>query len=410
MTAAEDSDLYVSVNGLPCSWARVTVGYVGPWQAEVRLSSDAALPARCVVRIGELSLTGSPVPELDGTYALQRTARIIGGAGGWGRDVPALGYHNDAGVKALLVAQDAARVVGETLGIFTPTKERIGPDYARQAGPASRALVDVVGGAAWWVDYAGVTQVGPRPSSAPDAATYTVLAYDPAERTATVTADDPSLITVGATLAEGLDEPGTVRELEIVAGGEDKLRIHVWLGGTGQASGRLAGLITAITETITSQRLFGVYRYRVVSQAADDRVDMQALDPDLPDLRAISPWPGIPGARAKITPGGEALVMFAGGDRAAPLVMGYAHYGASGYTPVSLTLGGDSGSPAARKGDTVKVTLPPGTLNGTFQGNPITGVITWNNATADGTVTSGSSVVFIAPTITAPAPLDGDAP
>jgi hypothetical protein len=415
---------YVSVSGMPCTSAKVTVGYAGPWTAEVRLGVDGAIPDRCELKIGNLTLVGAPLREMDGTHALQRHARIVGGAAGWGRDVAKKGYHNDAGVKARLVVEDAAREVGEQLGTFIPTRERIGIDYARQAGPASRALIDAIGGAAWWVDYAGLTQVGPRTLTTPDEATYTVLAFNPAERTGTLTADDPSTIQVGAQISNGIDVPGIVRELEIVAGGEDKLRINIWLGGTAQDPGRLAGLMTTITTALATQRLFGVYRYRVVQQSGDDRVDLQAIETGLPDLRAISAWPGIPGARATITPGGEALVMFIGGDRAQPIVMGYAHYGAAGFAPVSLTLGGNSGEPAARKGDAVAaggpLTLatfwppllppntvpPPAMICGTpywvsFDGNKPTAA---SAAGLSGKVTTGSSIVKIAPVIPVPTP------
>lgn len=408
---------YVSVSGMPCTSARVLVGYAGPWTAEVRLGVDGEIPDRCTLQIGALTLVGAPLREMDGTHALQRHARIVGGAAGWGRELRVKGYHNDAGVKARLVVEDAAREVGEELGGFIPTRERIGIDYARQAGQASRALIDAVGGAAWWVDYAGLTQVGPRALTTPDEATYTVLSFNPSERTATLTADDPSTIQVGAQISNGIDRPGIVRELEIVAGGEDKLRINVWLGGTAQDPGRLAGLMTSITGALATQRLFGVYRYRVVGQSGDDRLDLQAIDAGLPDLRAISPWPGVPGVRADITPGGEALVMFASGDRAQPLVLGYAHYGAAGYVPIGLTLGGQSGAPAARKGDSVSsggpgttVTfwppaLPPNTtpfppmLTGTpywvsFNGTKPTAALA---AALSGKITTGSSVVDIAP-------------
>lgn len=373
------TDLYVAVNGISCAHVRLTVPNAGPWQADVELSDPAALTNPCELRLGALRLTGTAIPEADGTYALQRRARIVGGAGGWSRAVTARGYHNDAGVKARLVVEDVARDIGERLGTFIPARERIGSDYARQAGPASRALVDAIGGASWWVDYDGVTQVGPRQLTTPDAATYVVLSYDPKERAATLTADDPATIAIGAQLSNGLDQPGTVRELELVAGGEDGLRFYVWLGGAPRSGGRLASIVSSLVNTLATQRLWGVYRYRVVDQSlVDDRLDLQSIDPALPDLRSIAPWPGIPGVRAIIAPGGEALVMFAGGDRAQPLVMGYAHYGADGYAPVSLTLGGDAGMAAARLGDSVTVTLPGG-------------------ATAAGFITGGSSIVKIAP-------------
>jgi hypothetical protein len=307
------------------------------------------------------------------------------------------GYHNDAGVKALLVAQDAAREVGETLGSFAPTSERVGADYAREAGLASTALSRVIGpGAAWWVDYAGVTQVGQRPSSVLPGASYQVLDFNPSERTATLLADDPTRVTVGATIVDGIDQPSVVRELEITASGDGPLRIHVWLGGEAQQPGRLAALIESLVRRAMDTQLFGVYRYRVVLRTSDDRLDLQAVDLGLglPDLRSIPIWPGVAGVRIQPTVGTQALVMFAEGQRSRPVVVSFAPVGSDSFAPVALVVGGATGEPAARKGD--KETLPSGEFSGTISGNPASGTITF---TAQGTIATGSSVVKIAPAL-----------
>jgi len=389
------NDAYVTVDGQPVPWIRVTVGYAGPWQAEVHVSTPDALGKPCTIKIGPLTLIGTPLAAMDGTYAAQRHTRIVGGAGAWGAAVPAAGYHNDAGIKARLIADDVARAIGETIGQFVPAAERIGVDYARPAGTASSVLTAIIGNAAWWVDYQGVTHVGPRPATTVDPDLYTVLSYDPAERTATLQTDDPASIPVGATIAEGLDVPGVVRELEIIASGEESMRVNVWLGGTAQDGARLAGLLASITRRVAADRLWGVYRYRVVSQATDGRLDLQAVQQaaGLPDLRAITVWPGTAGTWAKVTPGSEALVMFVAGDRAQPLVMALGPYGQGGFAPVELTLGGPVGPYAARVGDAVA--LPVGT---TFTAT-IGGVSTVCTVTAwggNGTISTGSSKVKIA--------------
>jgi hypothetical protein len=406
--------VYASVNGRPTSLVRVTVGYVGPWTAEVALPDAAPLGVPTTVRIGGLTLVGTPLAGQDGTYAEQRKARIVGGAAAWSRDVERRGYHNDAGVKASLVAADLARELGETLGEFVPRVERVGVDWVREAGSGSTALDAVVGGVAWYVDYDGVTRVGARPAHTPDPGSYTVLSYDPAANTATLTADDPGVVRVGSTLAQGLDQPGTVRELEIVAGGEDKLRVNVWLGGAAQAPGRLAGLFTAIARRATDDRLYGAYRYRVVSQATDDRVDLQAVDVELglPDLRAITLWPGVSGVRIRIGLGELVLVVFAEGYRSRPLVVSYA----PGVAPLGLVVGGTEGEPAARKGDVVACApvlgaAPPataqtitlagagqgvGTYTFTFGPVAVPGSPTPANVLL-GKIVEGSSIVSIAP-------------
>ena len=384
---------YVTANGHTCVHAKVTVGYVGPWTAELHMPDAAELGDQVTLRIGPLTLVGAPVPDMQGTYGEQRWIRIAGGAAGWSRPIGPLGYHNDAGVKALLVAQDAAREVGETLGTFVPARERIGSDFAREAGPASRALSRAIGSAAWWVDYAGVTQVGPRPERALQAATYTVLSFDPAERTAVLIADDPTTIQVGATLTDGIDRPSVIREMEITASGDEPLRFHVWLGGTEQQPGRLATLLEGIVQRAMDAQLFGVYRYRVVQRGGDDRLDLQAVDTTrgLPDLRSITVMPGITATRSLVTPGGIVLVQFCEGDRARPVVVSCAAYGTEGFAPSD----GGTAHRAAREGDEVKIDLPHGVAPS--GGGPIV----WSphtpaDPTATGVITKGSAVVYIA--------------
>lgn len=404
-----DQQLYVSVNGHPCSIARLTVGYGGPWQCEVELPYDDVLTHPTTVQLGALTLTGTPLPSADGTYATQRRARVVGGAAAWANTVPRKGYHNDAGVKAREVAQDAARECGETLGSFTPARERIGADFAREQGPASGALEAVIGATSWWVGYDGITNVGVRPAHLPPASTYTVLSYNPAARTATLTTDDPGNVRVGSTLVEGLDVPAVVRELEIVAGGEDGLRIHVWLGGAGQDAGRLAALLTSVIQRTTAAQLPCVYRYRVVSQANDERLDLQAVDTTLglPDLRAITPCPGVAGVHGVVPIGGQVLVMFAEGDRSRPFVVAYAPFGADGFVPT----GQSTGARAARVGDAVSsggagtlITfgpVPAGAPTPMFLGAPY--LVSFNGtpptpllaARLAGAITKGSSLVLI---------------
>src|SRR4051794_7001796 len=185
-------DAYVTVNGARVRRMGLTVGNVGAWVADVDFEGDPKISGGATIKIGEgLGLKGTIVTARSGTFGSQYRARIVAGAGAWANLLTPKQYHNDAGVKAQLVAADAARELGESLGTFVPTQERVGLDYVRQAGPGSRVLEDVVGGAPWWVDYDGVTHVGQRPSSALASAAYQVLAFDPRDRIATLAVPDP---------------------------------------------------------------------------------------------------------------------------------------------------------------------------------------------------------------------------
>lgn len=395
------TDAYASLNGEACAQVALRVPAIGPWSAEVDFSADGAVSDPCVLKLGPtLQLTAAIVSEQAGVFGLQRKLRLVGGAGGWRQRVEPKAYHNDAGIKALSVAQDAARLVGETLGDFVPARERIGNDYVRSDRLAAHVLEDVIGaGVGWWVGFDGRTNVGQRPTAAALATdAYQVLAYDPRARVITLSCDDPAQIQIGTIIAgPSLPEPQVIREFEVQVNAQS-VRILAWTGGGDQSVGRLAELWRALTDRLADAALFGLYRYRVVSMAGDGRVSLQAVRKaaGLPDIEPVAQWPGVAGTHAELAPGAEVLVAFIEGDRTQPIVTHYAGKGGAGFVPVSLTLGGSVGAPAARQGDTVEVVLPAGAFAGTINGLTASGVVTWLLPKALGIITSGSGKVKVA--------------
>lgn len=324
---------------------RVHVPSNGPWFADVDFEQAPELTGAVTLRLGELELHGTIDPRYDGTRGLQRFTRIVAGAGAWATLLRARAYHSDAGVRAITVAQDAAREIGEQLGGFTPAVDPVGVDYVRQSGPAARVLEDVIGGAQWWVDYDGVTQVGTRPSSQPTPDTYEVLDYQPRDRVVLLAVDDLGAVTIGATLSERLDAPQVVRELELLVEPEG-VRVRAWCGGTGTPLGRLIALMRSIVRRELDDRLHGLWRYRVVSMDPPSaeppraRVQLQAISSaaGLPDILPISMRPGVAGVHAELAAGTEVLVAFVEGDRTRPVIVGFAGLEGPGWSPERLTL------------------------------------------------------------------------
>jgi hypothetical protein len=395
------TEAFATANGHKLASCRINVGNVGPWDADCVLTDAArelAPGSRVEIVIGKTSFRGTIVDGLDGTFGLQHRFVAAAGGDGWGKDVEPKGYHNDAGVKARLVAEDLAREVGETLGNFVPANERIGAHFVRTGRfAASAVLSSVIGdGVAWWVDYNGLTQVGLRPEA--PAGKCDLLAFNPRTRIATLHVDDPAAVGVGSILDdEKLDAAYVVRGLEIRVS-EDEFRVVAWTGGSPTNPSRLAGLLTRIARRATDGPLWGKYRYRVVSQAGDGRVELQAVRAaaGLPDAKLVAQWPGVPGAYAELQPGAECLVEFIEGDAAQPIVTGFAGPGGVGFVPAGLTLGGTDGSPAARIGDVVEVLLPPATATGVIGSAPFTGVIVFASPKTLGQISSGSSKVKVA--------------
>lgn len=392
--------LTASLNGKAVESLTVWVSNVGAWQADIDMAeADAPALGMVTITVGTLTLVGTIAQEYSGTHVGRAKLKVIAGAGGWRRTIAARAYHNDAGVRAALVAEDAAREAGETLGAFIPAADRMGTDYVRDQGHAVKALEAAAGGASWWVDYMGTTHVGPRDAFALATNAYHITSFDARARTVTLGTVDPGAVQIGAILTEHLDSPGVIREMILTADSEG-LRIKAWLG-LSDSMGKLATIFRELARRATEDRLTGLYRYRIVRVAVDKRLDLQVVrkQTGLPDLTTASTMPGVPGAYVDPTPGSEVLVAFIDGDKTQPIVTHYSGSDRAGFVPVGLTLGGTSGAPAARQGDTVDVLLPPvAALVGTIEGvGPVTGTLTFTTPKTVGIISGGSTKVKVAP-------------
>lgn len=325
-----------TINGQRCTSVRVFVPHTGPWFADVTVDGALGLTGRVTLAYGPLSLVGTIDPAMDGSKSDQQITRVVAGGGGWSRALLPKPYANDSGVKGLLVAQDAAREAGETLGTFTSVVPIVGTAYVRQSGSAARALEDVAGATPWWVGYDGVTQVAVRPSLPAAVGTYEVLDFQPRDHLVELALDDMTQVQIGSVLTDRLDAPQTVRGIEIRIDGETA-RMIAWCGLSGRD--RVAELVRSIARRANDDRLYGKYRYRLVAMQAD-RVQLQAVNRTLglPDIQPVAMWPGVAGAHAVLTPGAELFVEFEEGSRAKPIVTGFVGKGGPGHVPVSLAI------------------------------------------------------------------------
>lgn len=326
----------IAVGGVPAISISLHVPSIGPWWADCILETASDVSGRVSIEIGDTwTLSGTAI--VTGTFAEQRLVRVVAGAGAWGTLLAASAYHSDGGVSARRVATDAAETVGEVIGTFAPTRPTIENDYVRIAGPAVRALEDVIGTASWWVDFEGSTIVGTRETSTPEPGSYELLEYDPINRVATLGANDLSALTIGTILAtdERLVESQTIRELRFEIAGDDA-RVYATCGDS-DVLGRIAKALRAIARRAVDDRFYAPLRYRVIRRTGD-RVELQGVSPGAPDISPISMSPGLAGGHSDLSLGTIVLVSFVEGLRSMPIVTHFAGKDGTGFVPVNTTI------------------------------------------------------------------------
>jgi hypothetical protein len=355
------TEFFATVAGYPAQKLDVYVPQVGVWYVDAVLEDgEAALRGYVLVQIGTLRLRGTVVDASAGAFVLQRSLRIVGGAGGWGKLLPPLGYHTDDGVSPLEVARDAARDCGETLGAFEA--DLLPADFIRRMGPGSAVLERLAGSRQWWVDPDGVTHVGTRAESTPPDGSYSTLTYSPLQRTAWLACDDPAVLWIGSRLTDRMSAPQVVRDLEIhVDAGQ--MRVKAYVGGDASDGSRLGRALDAILAQRESKRLYGTYRYRVYSDPGDGSLNLQVVRPlaGLPDVIPALQSAGIAGALSSLRPGELVRVAFDEGDPCLPYVASYTQGDSAGVAPIArqadMTLWGGPG---------MTITLSPGPIDGGF--------------------------------------------
>lgn len=143
--------------------ARITLPASGCWVADVYFADETAVAATGVLRVETLSLVGTVLRGA--AFAGARSARIVGGYGGWRRPLPALPYAKPQGVRLATVIGDAAAAVGERVNLLgSYATQVLGQRWVRAAARASLVLSQTVQ-RAWWVAPDGVTQIGERPTA-----------------------------------------------------------------------------------------------------------------------------------------------------------------------------------------------------------------------------------------------------
>lgn len=325
-----------TLNGHRVTSARATIPAWGRWYADVSIDVEATLTGAATLKIADLTLVGT---VLTGGPAKGRSHfRIVAGAGGWGRTLPRKSYTNDAGVKLATVLGDAAKEAGEMLDLGARSADRVGPNWVRDDGPASR-LLEQLASESWYIDEAGVTRLGRRPTVR-YALPSTHGPLDLARRTVTIAAESIATILPGV-VVEGIEACDVEHEVT-----PDGLRSTIW-GATSTGPSRSLAAIGAILDQHDPFRKYrGQYEYRVVLRS-DKRLDLQPVrvSTRMPDLRRVMIRPGVPGFEAEAAIGSRVLVGFVDADPSRPVVLAFEDSEGEGFVPdsVNVRAGGQVG-------------------------------------------------------------------
>lgn len=331
-----------TLNGFSVLSCRLHVPAWGPWYAEAEIDRPEALAGAVTLVLADTTWRGTVLSG--GPWAGRARYRLVGGAGGWGRTIPSVSYANDLGVKLAGVFGDAARACGETLGALPAGAT--GPAYVRPVGPASSAL-EQLAAEQWYVDAAGVTQLGRRP-----ARTYTGpatrLRTDLAGGSIELAALELAPLVPGAVVdgIEALDVEHTLSDA--------KLRTRLWGRGGGAYAQSLPASLRAIVDALTRRHRFAApYEYRVVERVGE-RYSLQPVRVSLgmPTLRGVRVRPGVAGAIGDAALGSLVLVAFVNGEPSRPVVTAFDDPESPGFETTKIRFGeAGAADPLVRKSD-----------------------------------------------------------
>jgi hypothetical protein len=321
---------FSTLGGVPCTRMRGQSPAWGRFWADVELAEAETLTGAQSLVVADMTQAVTVVSGgvVDGVARY----RCVAGAGGWGKALPKRPpYNNDAGIRASTIIRDAAADCGEKVGTLPTTI--FGPHYARIAGEAASSVLNFAAPNAWYIDLAGVTQFGARPSVTYTGAgtrTRTDLAVGVVE----LAVDEIENLVPGVSV-DG--HPNAVDvEYELTP---DRLVVRLYFAR--QLDRRLAAFKAIFDALYPRLRYLGTWDYRVVTQNGK-RLNLQParVSTGMPDLSNVPVRPGVSGFRSEVALGELVLVTFSdGGDPTRPNVFAHDHADSPSWFPTLVEFG-----------------------------------------------------------------------
>ena len=309
----------------------VTIPYYGTWTADLVFALADSFPERGVLQIGDLQLFGTIVREA--TFAGGRSARLVGGYGGWRKSISSSGYSHEAGIRKSTILKDAADACGERISV--DRDDIIGTSWIREEAEAERTL-HLLTDNQWWIDGSGVTQTKQRDTKA-IASPFTVVSWSGGKGKFEIATESVSDWLPGRTFtAPNIDGTHSIGSSSISISDDGKLRIVV-LNAQDKADRLKEDIRKLIRSEIAPLTYCGIWEYTVFR--ADDRtIDATSNDPRVPDVTncpmapgllservvPVAPFTGDPGLPNILNAGRpiKALITFVNADPARPICIG----------------------------------------------------------------------------------------
>ncbi len=304
----------ITLNGTRVVSGVITIPFYGAWVADVVLSDAGHISTDVTLVVGDLALVGTILRQA--SFAASRSARIVGGSGGWRKELPSRGYSHFSGVKLSTVVGDAANECGERIVLASDLS--LGTHYARDEGTAQRVLELEVGGR-WWIDPDGTTQTKDR-DSAPIVTPFTVVSWSGGKGQFEIASESIASWLPGRTFTSPTVEgTQTISSVTVEVDNEGKARLHIL--STNGSKERLRESIRAIIKQEVSTLSFaGVWEYSIAANPAAlglvSTIDATPTDPRMPPLTNV-PLVGM-GVVAAPATGTMCRIRFVNSDPARP--------------------------------------------------------------------------------------------
>lgn len=304
---------FATLNGQRVISASVTIPIQGTWSADVVLSSDTTTPTSVTLAIADITLVGTAFRTA--AFSGSRSLRLVGGAAGWRKTLPAKGYSSPAGVRLKSVLDDAARESGETMAPYADAT--IGSFFTRDRQPAERVLRSLA--PSWWMGLDGETHIEARPSGA-ITSPFTVTSWSGGKGQFEIATEKLSDWMPGRSFTSPtVTTAQTISTTQIQVDNAGKLRLTV-LNTRGTGDRLLDHVRSIIRDELASLVFSGVWEYEL-ALTEGDTVDLVSTDSRVPNLTKIPLRSSVMGEKVTPAPGGKCLVAFVNSDPSRPVVL-----------------------------------------------------------------------------------------